>query len=152
MGLQLARFLSAHVENVTICARCCIIGTARVPEACVTWSPRRNAQMGSMMPCAALSLDCTAPTGSIFGKRKSAFRLEQKRDRNSWEREIIFPVRSSCFKKPSSHSQYFNDTSHCQSSKSYSGDVPLLSDHTVVRNRIYINHCCIAPFEEKSHR
>lgn len=80
-------FSSAHVENVTATRCCCIIAAAHVPEACVTWSQRKNVQMGSMRPRASLFLDCSSPTGNVFGKRKrSTFRSEEKRDRNRWER------------------------------------------------------------------
>lgn len=48
---------------------CCIIATARVPEACVTWSQRKNVQMGSMRQCVSLCSNALLQLAKSLEKR-----------------------------------------------------------------------------------
>lgn len=67
---------------------CCIIATAHVPEACVTWSQRKNVQMGSMKQRASLCSNAQLRLATSLEKLKKNkdISLKEKRDGNHRER------------------------------------------------------------------
>lgn len=66
---EVTEFFGAHVENVYWCTLCCIIAPARVPKACVTWSQRKNVQMGSMRQRVSLCSDAPLQLATSSEKR-----------------------------------------------------------------------------------
>lgn len=91
---------------------CCITATARAPEACVTWSQRKNVQMGSMRQRVSLCSNTLLQLATSLEKRtkgkekKSTFRSRRRETENYGERGYNPPSSIFYSEKPNSGKQY----------------------------------------------